>query len=57
MKKLGFTLIVCGVGLFMFNVFSWRSLVANYDTGAKLGIAVGAVLGVAGCLLYREARP
>jgi hypothetical protein len=58
MKKLGAILILLGVGLFMFSVFSWSiGPMPTYDTGAKLGIAIGATLAVGGSLLYRQKRP
>jgi Na+/H+ antiporter NhaA len=59
MKKLSVISILCGVGLFMFGLFSWQPAItglrgATYDTWAKLSIAIGAVLAVAGSFLYRH---
>jgi hypothetical protein len=57
MKKLGIALMARGVGLFMFNVLSWAEPVRPLDmTGARLGVAIGAMLGVGGMLLYRRGR-
>lgn len=58
MRKLGAILLVGGAGLFFFNVFNWSvGPMLIYDSGAKLGIALGAMLAVAGGLLLRRRRP
>ena len=58
LKTLGIGLTLCGVALLMYNLFNYVSMIGSpgsyYATEAKIGIAAGAVLIVAGVFSYVE---
>lgn len=66
MKRLGIGSLLCGVGLFVYGILSfspWHDseLVGAahgyyYGTAARVEAVAGAVLTVAGLLLYRRDR-
>lgn len=62
MKKWALVMILCGVGVFSFSIFSFTSTSGEfgrtgYSARAKTGIAVGAVLIVGGALLNKGKPP
>lgn len=60
LKNLGIGLILCGIALLTYNLFNYepassmRMRGSYYATEAKIGIAAGAVLIVAGVFSYIE---
>jgi len=62
LKSLGIGLTLCGVALLIYNLFNYEpassapyiSHSSYYAGGAKIGIAAGAVLTVAGVFSYIE---
>jgi len=61
LKRLGILLTLCGVALFVYNVFNYEpafsaigSRGSYYAGGAKIGMAVGALLAVGGIFSYIE---
>jgi uncharacterized membrane protein YidH (DUF202 family) len=61
LKNLGIGLTLCGIALLIYNVFNYEpafsaigSRGSYYATEAKIGIAAGAVLILAGVFSYIE---
>ncbi len=59
MKKLGTMAILGGVALLVYNLFNWeppRQVLQPryYGVDARIGLALGAVLLVAGILMFKR---
>ncbi len=59
LKNLGIGLTLCGIALLLYNLFNYEPAQSGmwgsyYATEAKIGIAAGAVLIVAGIFSYIE---
>jgi hypothetical protein len=63
LKRVGIASALCGIVLLLYNLFNYEpafsgitSRGAYYETEAKIGIAIGAVLIAGGVFAYIEGR-